>query len=417
MMINKLISFFEKAYSPLFNILVTIIASRIFGVDAVGSLALVFIFSGFGQYIVSRGIDQDMQVAFASHPFGRLAEAAIKEFRKRLLILFFTIAFLLLAYPFLLSIIGDDHAINLSFIGIGIGASFACTSSNEIRLIVGQNFKKLLHLKYLSGFISISIGLFLVIYKEWGPNAVFGILILEKILYLLFTIVTLKLDADSERNLHKIEPLLPKVPKINIYALLNTIAVLAYNRFDQLYIYNAFSHGELGVYSTSAKFFELANLIILALISSSLHLIADRRLHPEMIISMERKLLAVSFFLVIFISVLAPLVLDIIFHIEIKGSLVYIYALALSTFFGSIGVIKGLWVAKNNRYHFHTSFTIIGGVFAILIFTIFRPNSLLNVALILASCQLLVNIVCPLFVRDERDYLISLLNKNRMRKL
>jgi O-antigen/teichoic acid export membrane protein len=404
-MLNKFILLFEKAYSPAFNLAMTVAAARIYGAEAVGNLALVFAFSALGQYLTSRGTDQNIHVAYASCPTEQLAPAAVAEVRKRLMRLLVSVLGLVSFYVLLSVHIDENAALFFGLLGATLGATSACAMPNEIRLIVTRDFRLLVALKYLSGLFAIAIGLVLMHYSTAGTTVLIGILILEKILYLIFTITTSRVP----RHLAQEALVAKTIPRINVQILITAAAVFGYNRLDQVYVYGAFSSQELGVYFSTVKLFEVANLLIMAAITAQLHIMADRRRDSSMVESIERRLLALSCILVAVIAITAPLILRLVFNIK-PESYFYVYILAAGTLFGVIGAIKGPWVAKNNRFHFNTYFTFAGSIIAIGVLTLYKPNSLAGVAATMALAQLVANILCPLMLKDEREYLISLVN-------
>lgn len=394
----------DKAYAPAFNLTVTIAASRVYGTEVVGDLALVFAFSALGQFLTSRGTDQNMHVVYASRPPEQLGPAAFAEVRKRLIRLLFSIVWLTLLYLFSSVFLNETTALFFGLLGAALGATSACAMPNEIRLIVTRDFRSLVALKYLSGCLAIFIGMLLIFYSTSGTRVMIEILLLEKIIYLVLTLMT---SEKVSRILTQGSSEAKTIPTINVYVLVSAIAIFGYNRLDQVYIYEAFSSQDLGVYFATVKLFELVNLLVLAAITSQLHIMADSRRDPSAVTSIERGLLALSCSLVVIIAITAPMILRLVFDIE-SESYSYIFILGSGTLFGMIGSIKGSWVAKNNRFHINTYFTIAGSIVAIGILTLCKPDSLAMVAAAMAFGQLVVNVLCPLMLKDERDYLISL---------
>jgi O-antigen/teichoic acid export membrane protein len=402
-MLKNLIPLLEKAYAPILNLTMAILAARLYGIDTVGNLALVYAFSALGPFLISRGTDQNIQIIFASCRSELLGQAVVEEIRKR--IIRFSISFfLLLTIYLLISIFLDlDLAIFLMLSGIAFGAISACAMPNEIRLIVKQDFNSLVKLKYLSGIFSALIGLILYSILSNGIIVLVGILAIEKTIYLILTIITTRKLAYLNRQLFK--PI--KTPRINIHVVLSAIAIFSYSKLDQVYIYEALSSDELGVYFATVKIFEIANLLILAMLTSQLHLMADQRQKSSLVLLIEKRLLALSLFIVILLVIAAPLVLHLIFDIRVE-SYSFIYFLGIGTFLAMIGAIKGPWVAKNNRFKFNTYFTVTGGLFAVACLILFKPISLEGVAITVAFGQLIVNVLFPLIIKTERVYLISL---------
>lgn len=407
-MINKLILLFEKAYSPALNLAITVAAARIYGAEAVGNLALVFAFSALGQYLSSRGTDQNIHVAYASSPIEQIALATVAEVRKRLIRLLVSVLGLATLYVLVSAILDESVALFFSLLGAILGATSACAMPNEIRLIVTRNFRLLVSLKYASGCIAILIGLLLIPYSISGTTLLIGILILEKIIYLILTMTTLRIPRLNTQEIRDTKT----IPSINVHVLISALAIFGYNRLDQVYIYGAFSSQDLGVYFATVKLFEIANLLIMAAITAQLHIMADRRRDTLIVASIERRLLAFGCGLVVTIAISAPLILRFVFGIE-PVSYSYIYILAVGTLFGMIGAIKGPWVAKNNRFHFNTYFTIAGSIIAVGTLVLLKPGTLAWVALTMALGQLIVNVLCPLMIKDERVYLISLVTWNK----
>lgn len=403
-MLNNFLPLFEKAYTPAFNLTVTIAAARIYGAEVVGDLALVFAFSALGQFITSRGTDQNIHVVYASSPPEQLGLAAFVEVRKRLMRLWVSSLWLTSLYLFSSVFLNGASAFFFGLLGAALGATSACVMPNEIRLIVTQCFRSLVRLKYVSGCIAISIGLLLMPYSTSGTMVMIGILLLEKVIYLVLTLTTLKRES---RFLAQGALVAKTIPIINIHILISSVAIFGYNRLDQVYIYGAFSSQDLGIYFATVKLFEVANLLIMAAITAQLHVMADNRRDPSTVASVERALFVLSCSLVAVIAIMAPLILRFVFDIE-PESYTYVYILAAGTLFGVIGSIKGPWVAKNNRFHINTYFTIAGSVVAIGLLTLFKPNTLAMVAVAMAFGQLVVNVIGPLMLKDERDYLISL---------
>lgn len=407
-MFNNLILLFEKGYTPAFNLAITIVVARTYGVEALGNLALVFAFSGLGQYLTSRGTDQNILVSYASCQSKQLNPVTLSEVNKRLMILLVILIVLSILYVLLSFFMMGDKAVFFGFLGLILGAMSACAIPNEMRLIVKQEFKLLAKLKYTSGLIAILIGWILISHSFLGEAGLVGTLFVEKIIYLTLTTVPLKASFNSVESSSRSN----KIPKVNCHVLISAFAIFGYNRMDQVYIYGAFSSQELGTYFAAIKLFEVANLFMIAAIASKLHIMADQRRPHSTVVSIERRLLLLSGILIAFIAVSAPLILSIVFNIELE-SYVYIYILAAATLFGVIGTIKGAWVAKNNRFHFNTYFTIIGSIVAIGALFFYKPDSLIGVATIMAMGQLVVNVICPLMLRTEREYLISLITLNK----
>lgn len=381
----------------------TIAAARIFGADAVGNLALVLIFSSLGQYLTSWGTDQNIQVTYASRSAVEVTQAAYREVRKRIHRLLYSLITLFLLYLLIPLVLTSPQAVLFGALGAAIGAISSCASPNEIRLIVTQKFLKLVELKYLSGGAAFLFGLLLAFYAELTFTVLIAALTIERVIYLFLTIVTLRFSANYSSRSESSDA----SPKINISILISAAAIFCYNRVDQIYIYGVLSKQDLGIYFSGLKLFEIANLVVMAAITSKLHIMADRRRDITTVVTVERGLLAFSFGLVLCIAIAAPTVLRWVFDIH-PESLTYIAILAGGTLFGVIGAIKGPWVAKNNRYHFNTYFTIIGAISAIGILMIVKPITLSGVAATMAISQLVVNVLCPLILRDERAYLISL---------
>lgn len=408
-MFNNFILLFEKAYAPAFNLTMTVAAARIYGAEVVGNLALVFAFSALGQYLTSRGTDQNIHVVYASSPTEQLGLAAFVEVRKRLIRLLVSVLGLASLYVLSSVFLNETAALFFGLLGATLGATSACAMPNEIRLIVTRDFRTLVTLKYVSGCLAISIGLLLMPYSTSGTMVIIGTLLIEKIIYLVLTQTT------SKREYHLLAQgasVAKTIPMINIHVLISAAAIFGYNRLDQVYIYGAFSSHDLGVYFATVKLFEVANLLIMAAITGQLHVLADSRRDPSTVASIERGLLALSCCLVVVIAITSPLILRLVFDIK-PESYSYVYILAAGTLFGVIGAIKGPWVAKNNRFHFNTYFTIAGSIVAIGILTLYKPDTLAMVAVTMALGQLVVNVMCPLILKDERDYLISLVTWNK----
>jgi O-antigen/teichoic acid export membrane protein len=404
MIFNNFILLFEKAYTPAFNLTMTVAAARIYGPEVVGNLALVFAFSALGQYLTSRGTDQNIHVIYASSPTEQLGLAAFTEVRKRLMRLFASVLALAVLY-FLTSVyLNENKALFFGLLGATLGATSACVMPNEIRLIVTRDFRSLVTLKYVGGCLAISIGLLLMPYSNSGTIVMVGTLLLEKIIYLVLTLTT------SRKVSHLVAgetTEAKKIPMINIHVLISAAAIFGYNRLDQVYIYGAFSSEDLGVYFATVKLFEITNLIIMAAITAKLHIMADIRQDSSSVLVIEKRLLVLSCSLVAVIAISAPLILSLVFDIE-PESYSYVYILAAGTLFGVIGAIKGPWVAKNNRFHINTYFTIAGSIVAIGLLILYEPDTLAMVAVAMAFGQLVVNVLCPLMLKDERDYLTSL---------
>ena len=398
----------EKAYAPALNLAMAILAARVYGAETVGNLALVFAFSALGQYLTSRGTDQNIQVAYASSQTVHLAHLAVAEVKKRLMRLLVALLGLVFFYGFLCALLKANAAISFGLLGATLGAMSACAMPNEIRLVVTRDFKLLVTLKYASGSLAMLIGLLLISHAPSGEVALIGTLFIEKIIYLILTIMTSKISEGLAWG----APESKKIPKINIHVLISAAAIFGYNRLDQVYIYGAFSSQELGVYFSTIKLFEVSNLFIMTAITSQLHIMADARRDSTTVSIIERRLLAASCVLVAFIATIAPLVLNIVFNIN-PESYAYIYILAAGNLFGVIGAIKGPWVAKNNRFHFNTYFTMAGSIVAIGVLIFYKPGTLESVAVTMALGQLIVNILCPLILKTEREYLLSLTKWNK----
>lgn len=407
-MLNKFILLLEKAYAPALNLAMAIVAARVYGAETVGNLALVFAFSALGQYLTSRGTDQNIQVAYASCQTEHLAHVAVAEVQKRLMRLLIAVLGLVFFYGFLSVLLKENAAFSFGLLGTTLGAMSACAMPNEIRLIVTRDFRLLVTLKYGSGCLAILIGLLLMSHAPTGETALIGTLFIEKIIYLILTIATSKISKGLVRS----SPESKKIPNVNFHVLISAAAIFGYNRLDQVYIYGAFSSQELGIYFSTIKLFEVSNLFIMAAITSQLHIMADDRRDSTTVSIIERRLLAASCVLVVFIAIIAPLVLNVVFNIN-PESYAYIYILAAGTLFGVIGAIKGPWVAKNNRFSFNTYFTMAGSIVAIGILVFYKPGTLESVAVTMALGQLIVNILCPLILKTEREYLISLTKWNK----
>ena len=408
-MFNNFILLVDKAYAPAFNLIMTVAAARVYGAETVGNLALVFAFAALGQYLTSRGTDQNIHVVYASSPPEQLGQAAFAEVRKRLGRLLISIAGLISLYVLLSIFLQDTGALFFGLLGAVIGGTAACAMPNEIRLIIMREFRTLVRLKYLSGFLSISIGLLLMPFFTSGAMVIIGTLLLEKLIYLTLTLTISKRESAS---LERRSSLAKSIPKINVHVLISAAAIFGYTRLDQIYIYGALSIQDLGLYFATVKLFEVANLLIMAVITAQLHVMADSRLEPSSVLSIERRLFAFSCIVVAVIASAAPLLLSSVFGIE-PESHSYIYILASGTIFGAIGAIKGPWVAKNNRFHINSYFTIAGSVVAIGLLALCEPVTLAMVAVAMAFGQLVVNVLCPLILKDERDYLISLTTWNK----
>jgi O-antigen/teichoic acid export membrane protein len=403
-MVNKFILLLEKAYSPAFNMLITVAAARIYGAEVVGNLALILAFSALGQYLSSRGTDQNMQVAFASCPIENLTEATVAEVRKRLMRLFFSVPAIAVLYSSSSLILIDTAALFFGLFGAALGAMSACATPNEVRLTVIQNFRLLVTLKYASGTLAVLLGLLILSHYPPGTMVLIATLIIERAIYLVLTIVTSILPPHVTHVSLKTHD----IPRINIHVLISAVAIFGYNRLDQVYIYGVFSSQELGVYFSTLKLFEVANLLIMAAISGQLHIMADLRRESFIAALIEKRLLALSCIFIGLIAIITPQILSFVFDIR-QESYAYIYMLAAGTLFGTIGAIKGPWVAKNNRFHFNTYFTIAGSIVAILFFTFCEPANLLSVAIANALGQFTVNVLCPLMLKSEREYLLSLI--------
>jgi O-antigen/teichoic acid export membrane protein len=408
-MFNNFILLFEKAYAPAFNLTMTVAAARFYGAEVVGNLALVFAFSALGQYLTSRGTDQNIHVVYASRPTEQLGTAAFAEVRKRLMRLLVSVLGLASIYVLSSVFLSENAVLFFGLLGATLGATSACAVPNEIRLIVTRDFRSLVTLKYLSGCLAISIGLLLMPYSTSGTMVIIGTLLLEKIIYLVLTQTT---SIREYRHLAQGASAAKTIPMINIHVLISAAAIFGYNRLDQVYIYGVFSSQDLGVYFATVKLFEVANLFIMAAITGQLHVMADSRREPSIVAYIERRLLALSCSLVAVIAITAPLILRLVFDIE-PESYSYVYILAAGTLFGVIGAIKGPWVAKNNRFHINTYFTIAGSIVAIGLLTLYKPDTLAMVAVTMAFGQLVVNVMCPLMLKDERDYLFSLVTWNK----
>ncbi len=293
-------------------------------------------------------------------------------------------------------------------VGILIGTFTAIATPNETCLVINQNYKKIVIKKYTSGIASLSLFFIVIFLFKIDSNITSLIAIATERASYLIQMVKDVHGANIKKEKIEKNTSLP-IPSINISVLISTSAVFGYNRLDQIYIYAALSSEKLGVYFSTLKLFEIANLLIITVITSNLHIMADGRQKSENASILEKKIFLISIALVIFISFIAPLALNIIFKIT-TTSFTYIYVIAIGTLCGAIGTIKGPWVAKNNRFKINAIFTILGAFTALFILIFGKPQQLETVALSMSLSQLTVNILLPFFVKEERSYILSIIN-------
>ena len=394
----------EKAYVPGFNLFVTLLAARLFSSDELGSLAFLFIFSIWGSFIISRGTDQNLQVAYASCETKNLDQAVFYQIKLRLIRLWF------LPLIFLVQILVENNFyeyaedFRMISLGIFIGSISAIVLPNEVKLIVTHKFSILVFFKYLSGLVALLLCGVLSWYFDIEFYLLIFLLIIERLIYLFFTIYQIRNELSRPLIIKDLVP----VPKINIFVLGSAISIFCYNRVDQIYIYTIFSKSELGQYFLCVRIFEFVLLFLLAQINSNLAVLADTRKPILQTTKIERRLFWISVVMCLLTLLITPLIVNFIFglYIENYSFLIHIF---LGTLFACIGSIKGPWVSKNNRFYFNLRCTFLGGIFALAYLFLFEPQNIIGVAFSFAFGQFMVNVFFPLFSKVEREFIFNLI--------
>ena len=408
-MFNRFFVILERAYTPAFNLCITIATARLIGIDAVGDLAIVFISAILGQFLISRGTDQNMQVVLASCERNKIDKLAVDETTRRFKRLVFSLV--LLTFSLFLVIFFDTAEILAVVTGVFSGSLSGVATPNETRLVVTQRYRNIVIPKYISGFLSFLLSfLLLFMLEDYFRYIPFVTVICERMLYLFKILRNLKVENErlANANFEKEK----KIPAINIPVLINTAAVFTYNRLDQIYIYAVLSREDLGVFFSTLKLFEVVNLFVITAITSNLHIMANDKADLKSVKSIERKILFAGLFLIALIAFLSPVVLKMLFKITVADP-IYIYIISIGTVGAVVGTIKGPWVATNSRYRINALFAIGGGVVALIYLTVGQPQKLEAIALTMAISQLTVNVLLPILNREERSYLVSLVGFNK----
>ena len=387
----------DRAYSPLFVFFTSFVIARFFSINLLGDLATIYLFIIVGQLIISRGCDQNIQVLIASN-----LKNLPKDFLKNITISRIKYLFIYLSFPIVLFFFDLDFFYCL-ILGTFIGAISAISIPYEIFSVIKREFKELVKYKFSSALISFLFTLFLFSLKINNFFLLSVFLITEKICFLYFVGV-----KNKKSNITSKKKSFISLPNNNIPAIFGTITVFLYNRSDQLYIATFLTKEKLGEYFSVLKFFEIANLLVFAYLSSEMHKLTNKNTSESICQAIEKKMLISASILVAFLGVSVTFLVPLIFSIEITEGFYYSIILAFATIISLIGAIKGPWVAKNNVYYRNSIFTFFGAFFSLAYLYVFKPQTLFLVSIALFMGQLVTNILLPLFFKEEREYLRSL---------
>jgi O-antigen/teichoic acid export membrane protein len=367
--------------------------ARFFSVHQLGVLATVYLFVILGQLIINRGCDQNIQVLIATN-LKNLSPIFLKNITIRRLKNCSFFLLLLLAIYFI-----DTEFYYCFILGVFIGCISSLSSPYEIYMIIEKDFKKLVIFKFLAAFFSLILTLFFYALQLNDFLLLAILLTSEKILFLFFALFYRNQNLNLDRTI-LLEP-----PNNNLAVILSTITVFLYNRSDQLYIAKFLNHAKLGEYFSVLKFFEIANLLVFAFLSSEMHKLTNKNINERVCQIIYRRIFYSTLFLVILLGLSVNVFVPLLFSIKITENFYYSIVICFATIISLIGSIKGPWVAKNNIYLRNTLFTFFGAFSSLLYLYIFKPQTLLLVSLALFLGQFVTNILLPLFYQEERNFL------------
>jgi len=378
----------ERGLNPLFVLIATILAARVYGSAAVGSLAIVYLAIAAGQLLISRGTDQNLIAYIANSD---TQGASYTEYRKRMRRLR-NVA--LVAPLFLVIGIDDPIKINIA-VGVAAGLMVGVNYPIELELLIRRQFKKIALVKASSYLASIALCFYLQGIVSDSYKYIGFIVLFEKI---ISTFLYIKFQDRPEKILNN-----NGLANSNIYAIFSILGVFLFNRFDQLYVFKVISPYDLGVYFSTLKFFDIVNLVISSIMNAHLKDLALINSSKDKVLI--RKIIIIALVLVLIITISLPLLLQIVYKIDITDKAEYIYPLAIANMFSIVGLLKGPWVAKNGYYRYDTYCFVGGAIAAILYYIIIQPETLFLVAVLVMITQFIANILIPIFSSKQRDFL------------
>jgi O-antigen/teichoic acid export membrane protein len=389
----------DRAYSPVVVFFTSFIIGRFFSVSLLGKLATIYLFVIVGQLIISRGCDQNIQVLIASNlkklPSDFIKRIVFSRLKNLYIYIYIPIAIFFFDLDFFYYIV----------LGIFLGSISAISYPYELFSIIKREFNELVIYKFSSAFFSCALAFFLYLLAINNFVILSIFLIAEKICFLLIISKKNKSAISSKENVFI------DLPYNNLPVIISSITVFLYNRSDQLYIATYLSKAKLGEYFSVLKFFEIANLLVFAYLSSEMHRLTNKNTPESISQAIQKKIFFSAFILVVLLGLSVTFLVPLIFSIKITEGFYYSMVLSLATIISLIGAIKGPWVAKNNIYHRNSTFTFFGAFFSLAYLYIFKPQTLFFVSIALFIGQFTTNILLPLFFREERDFLKSFFAK------
>ena len=199
------------------------------------------------------------------------------------------------------------------------------------------------------------------------------------------------------------------LPYFNQSVLLSSLTVFLFSRVDQIYLGEFVSEELVAIYFIYLKFFELVNLGAFTLLYQKLKKLLETENNEKSEIKIIRLLLGFVIFGSLFIAFLAFLLAEWLYGFTYENSTVILFLIIVITVFATTGIIRGPWVAKNERYKVNFYCTFLGATVAILYLIVVKPSSMEYVAITAVIGQSVANFFAPLFFKQERKHILSII--------
>ncbi len=161
--------------------------------------------------------------------------------------------------------------------------------------------------------------------------------------------------------------ILKKLVLRSLPVLISSLSIILYMRIDQIMIKEMINEYQLGLYAVAVRYIEIYHFIPKIIIVSFLPILLLSKKYDFKLLSLNRLINKISFFLILFILITSDYFIPIIFTDIYLDSIILIKILSLSIFFVFLGVVNEHWYINKNLQKYYALNVTLGAILNIIL--------------------------------------------------
>lgn len=223
------------------------------------------------------------------------------------------------------------------------------------------------------------------------------------IIFLILYIIYIK---QHEQKLSFSYDICKKMLKKSKYYILANLMVTIYAQTDKIMLKLMMDNASVGYYSAATTCAGMASFVFAAIIDSARPLIFKEKKnknlikYEENIINLYSIIIYFSFFICLTMTILAPLIINIMYGKEYYSSILILRIIVWYTTFSYLGSARTIWIMAENKHNYLMYINISGVVLNIIINYILIPIcGIAGAAIATVLTEVFVNYIITLFIK------------------